>query len=113
MMYPKPRSQETLNLIKRVFVYVDDGRHPIRFENGTLPNYRVNADGYVSIRFPNGEGNIMVSHIVWFLNTGRWPTLQLDHKDDNKKNNKFENLQELTHADNNGRRASNVLEKLT
>lgn len=36
-------------------------------------------------------------HIVWFLSYGVWPTFMIDHKDDDKSNNRIENLQPSTH----------------
>lgn len=103
MIYPKQRSQETLDLIRDALVYVEEYDPPVRHKNGLSISVTTNKEGYVVTKIPN-EGYVQLSHIVWFLNTGVWPTLQVDHNDHNKKNNKFGNLQELTHAQNNGRR---------
>ena len=39
---------------------------------------------------------VQVSHVVWFLETGEWPTRTVDHKDRNPKNNRFRNLRHVT-----------------
>ena len=31
-------------------------------------------------------------HIVWFFETGEWPQFEIDHKDNDTGNNKFDNL---------------------
>jgi hypothetical protein len=40
------------------------------------------------------------SRLAWFYMIGKWPTLEIDHKDRNTLNDKWNNLQELTHAQN-------------
>lgn len=37
---------------------------------------------------------LKVHHIVWFIETGKWPLEQIDHKDKDKSNNRFLNLRE-------------------
>lgn len=39
---------------------------------------------------------VQVSHVVWFLETGEWPTSVIDHIDRNPKNNRFENLRHVS-----------------
>ena len=43
---------------------------------------------------------ILAHHLAWFLQTGRWPTQQLDHVDGNGLNNKLENLRESSQLQN-------------
>ena len=31
-------------------------------------------------------------HIIWFLQTGEWPSMMIDHKDQDKLNNRWDNL---------------------
>lgn len=37
-------------------------------------------------------------HVCWFLKTGRWPETELDHKDRDGTNNKWENLRPATRS---------------
>jgi hypothetical protein len=43
---------------------------------------------------------IRVHHIVWWLNTGKWPEEFLDHKDRDRANNSFDNLREANRTQN-------------
>lgn len=38
--------------------------------------------------------------VVWFLNTGTFPDLEIDHIDGDKSNNLFENLREVSREEN-------------
>ncbi len=40
-------------------------------------------------------------HLAWYYVTGIWPFETLDHKDRDKANNRFDNLREATHSQNN------------
>ena len=42
----------------------------------------------------------LASRIVWMMCTGAWPVGQLDHKNVNPTDDRFENLREATHAEN-------------
>ena len=44
------------------------------------------------------------SHLIWLVEKGVFPTLQLDHINDDSLDDRIENLQELTNADNNRRK---------
>jgi hypothetical protein len=41
-----------------------------------------------------------VHRVVWLLVMGEWPKTMLDHIDQNKQNNRFENLREVTQTGN-------------
>ena len=60
------------------------------------------------------RGNIIAiphSHVVWFLEHGRWPNADkvIDHRDDDAMNNVPDNLQELTHAENQRKRRGRIV----
>jgi hypothetical protein len=42
---------------------------------------------------------------AWALVSGRWPTLEIDHINRNKGDNRFRNLRQVTHRDNAKNRA--------
>ncbi len=39
-------------------------------------------------------------HIVWWKATGKWPILEIDHKNRLKTDDRFDNLREVTHQQN-------------
>lgn len=43
---------------------------------------------------------IKTHHLVWYFNTGSWPTLPIDHIDGNRSNNLAENLRLATKQQN-------------
>lgn len=57
-----------------------------------------NKGGYNRV---NIKGKLYYVHrVVWFLVMGEWPKTMLDHIDQNKQNNRFENLREVTQTGN-------------
>lgn len=46
-----------------------------------------------------GQG-FLATRIVWLMNTGAWPTEQVDHKNTNPTDDRMENLRLATHAQN-------------
>lgn len=72
-----------------------------------IPRRRVSIGDKVGGPHPQGylcigwDGKCYLNHrLAWFLMTGRWPK-QIDHKDRNKKNNRWANLREATQSQNN------------
>lgn len=57
----------------------------------------VDSDGYRVIRI-DGRG-YKAHRLAWLFVTGHWPLTQLDHKDQDKLNNRYDNLRELSAAD--------------
>ncbi len=54
--------------------------------------------GYLRIRF---RGFCWYSNrLAWLIMTGEWPEYEVDHKDLNKANNKWNNLRHTTHNQN-------------
>lgn len=55
----------------------------------------------VSMRDENGRSvNFYRYHVVWWKKTGHWPRLELDHKNEDTRDDRFSNLQEMTHSAN-------------
>lgn len=40
-----------------------------------------------------------IARIIWALETGEWPTDEIDHRDRNRANNRFSNLRPATNAE--------------
>lgn len=78
----------------------------IKHEEGIILNKKgvsigsLHNSGYivVSVRIPGFSKQIFVHHLIWWKARGIWPTMQIDHEDLNKKNNKSYNLFEATHS---------------
>jgi hypothetical protein len=54
-------------------------------------------DGYRRLRI--ARKNYLVHHLIWFIETGKWPE-RIDHKDGLKSNNRFSNLKICTQRQN-------------
>lgn len=65
---------------------------------GTVVNGMGNH-GYLRI-FIDGERHLL-HRLAWLYMTGAWPRHQIDHRDRNRANNKFDNLREATDSENN------------
>jgi hypothetical protein len=59
----------------------------------------IKSDGYW--RIVVGGKTLLAHRIVWFLHHNRFPMADLDHVDNNKLNNRIENLREATRSQNN------------
>ncbi len=51
---------------------------------------------YVSIN----SKKYLVHRVIWLLVTGEWPAADIDHRDGNPANNRWENLRAVTHSQN-------------
>lgn len=57
-----------------------------------------NSDGYLRARFKGKR--FLIHRMAWFLGTGKWPTLQIDHINGCRIDNRLCNLREATHSQN-------------
>ena len=58
----------------------------------------VTGRGYRQIRI--GEIQYSAHRLIWCFHKGEYPTLDIDHIDRNKLNNRIENLREISHKEN-------------
>lgn len=58
----------------------------------------INADGYIVL----GVDGVLrrASRLAWLYMTGGWPQNEVDHIDQDRANNRWDNLREATHAQN-------------
>ena len=54
--------------------------------------------GYVAISI--GKRRALYHDMVWFYVTGDWPVVDVDHKDGDKRNNRWDNLRLATRSQN-------------
>lgn len=71
---------------------INSGRANIGNVAGTLV-----SGGYIRVLIRNKS--YAVHHIIWWLETGRWPK-EIDHIDRNPCNNVFSNLREVSRSEN-------------
>lgn len=78
------------------FTWVNPGKHNMRYA-GKLAG-TIGADGYRKIRI---DGQLYIaSHLACLWMTGKWPDEEMDHKDRNRSNDKWDNLREATSSEN-------------
>ena len=65
----------------------------------------VNSQGYVVIGI--GKKKVLAHRLAWFFVHGRWPLVEIDHRDGARANNRIKNLREATHAQNHQNRQRN------
>jgi hypothetical protein len=58
----------------------------------------LNSKGYICITV-NGK-SYKAHRLAWFFHYGVWPVNQIDHIDQNKTNNRINNLREVTNSQN-------------
>lgn len=58
----------------------------------------VDRDGYIRIEFNKRRHS--AGRVAWFLMTGTWPAFQIDHRNLNRSDNRWENLREASPTQN-------------
>jgi len=88
------------------YVEYKDGDLYWRTRSGnSVPGSRAGRTTNTGHRQVSIQGKLYpVSHVVWYLNKGFWPTQMLDHVDRNPNNNSLENLRECNHKLNGANR---------
>jgi hypothetical protein len=85
-------------------VRLDEATGDIKFDG-------LYASCYVNVCWKGGIISLPHAHLVWFLKHGRWPAedMIIDHKNDDPMDNRPDNLQELTHTENQKKRRGRVV----
>lgn len=69
-----------------------------RRKKAGMPAGSLRRDGYVYAMF---DGHRAMAHqFAWLYMTGEWPTQEIDHIDNNKANNAFANLRQVSRRAN-------------
>ena len=64
---------------------------------------RVDSHGYITIEM--GGETYKAHRIAWVIKTGSWPSKEIDHKNGNRSDNRWENLREANRLENSINRA--------
>ena len=96
----------TVDEVRALFTYdKEDGIIRLKNASGRYGRYPAGSpagqnhpEGYRYVRI--GEKLYRVSRLIWLHVTGEWPKHQVDHKDLNPSNDKWENLREATSSQN-------------
>lgn len=85
--------------------YGENGWQPDRWKQVAKPNK--GSGGYCKIRI--GGKRLQAHRVAWYMYYQEWPTLDIDHINGDKTDNRFLNLREVTRAQNalNRRRNAN------
>lgn len=68
-------------------------KKPISEQAGTISVHGYRIITYCGVKY-------RASRLAWLYMTGEWPSHEIDHKDRDKANDKWENLRDLTRSDN-------------
>ena len=100
MSKSRTHTKEELEFIKSHFYHIDGVLYRIKVVGGKH-NKITGQDKHGYIR-ANVFGKAVFGHkIVWFLETGEWPMLDIDHINGDKSNNNPKNLRLVSARDNN------------
>lgn len=77
------------------------GQGAVRVKPGTAANCH-NAFGYIVIRI--NRVLYQAGRIAWFLETSEWPSGEIDHRNNIRDDNRFENLRVATSSENSANR---------
>lgn len=106
---PETPPKAHLDYMREHYVLVsDDLIFSLKTEKfiGTKSNGCLINDGYkrVKVNIPAGAKFFKYHHVTFFLFYGRWPRLQVDHKNGRKTDARPVNLEEVTDEENQKRR---------
>lgn len=83
-------------------------RYKTRIRPGDVAGCVTKPRGEVVIGIGSPPGNqYKAHHLAWLIMTGEWPNQQIDHIDGDPSNNRWANLREATHSQNQHNRPRN------
>ena len=97
---PESEHKELLAYLKKTYRY-EDGRIVNRRTGRIVQGDRMN-NGYskMTIAYKGGFYSSLTQRVVWALCKDQLPTLTIDHINGNKRDNRIENLREVSLSDN-------------
>ena len=100
MRLPESERQALLAYLKKTYKY-DDG-HIVNRKTGRRVQGSKMRNGYLGfcIWFKGNKYCTLTQRIVWVLCNDCWPRLTIDHINGNTRDNRIENLREVSQSDN-------------
>lgn len=92
------RQDITVDMVKEILRY-EDGKLVWKVSRGSTvkPGDVAGTEtSYGCLQMSLLGLRLQVSHVVWFIHHGYWTKMLIDHIDRNPRNNKIENLREVT-----------------
>ena len=80
--------------VNKTYFNINHANKPVGYSSQGYKRCSQDASGL-------GKRSFMVHRIVWLLNTGEWPVNNIDHINRDSLDNRFENLRDVTQAENN------------
>lgn len=78
-------------LFTQVIVYA--GRRGARWKAGRVSGHVSKQTGHITLRL---DGRLyQASRLAWFYMTGKWPEFEVDHKDTDPANDRWDNLRDV------------------
>lgn len=92
----KPFRTAPIEVLHEKFVYdASTGLLQCKATGRTQWNF---SKGYLKVSIKGAS--IPVHRVAWAMHYGEWPTLEIDHKDREKSNNRIDNLRQATRNQN-------------
>ena len=95
---PLERLREVLHYDPETGVFIWLIRSAQKIKIGDIAGSLHKAGGYIYIRI--GNFRYRAHRLAWLYMTGEWPEGEIDHRDLNRSNNRFNNLREATRQQN-------------
>lgn len=104
---PHPPSTELLRELSTYRIDVSNGE--VYTPKGKRVGF-IDSRGYccVGVRINNITVRVKRSHIVFWAYCGRWPVLEIDHKNRIKTDDRISNIREATPQENNANRSCSI-----